>query len=362
MQKPTIAIIGPGRARSALGRALHTAGYTIAAIGGRNPDNVRNLADELGSRAVQSPATTLDLADLTILAVPDDVILPLSTEMVASLCSAAGHAAVHLSGAQDRSALRPLAQQGSVRTGVFHPLQTFRRGPDAVQNVAGTYFGIAADQPLRDQLMQLAVALHGNPLDLTGVDLAPYHAAAVFAANYPVTLLAEPIALAAEAGLDPDTLSVTMEDMIRHAGAVVRGAPNALIIGDMPFMTYHASEEDAIRNAGRFLQEARVHAVKMEGGGRVIGYTKTLTSMGIPVMGHLGLTPTFVNQFGGYRVQGRSDEAAEQILADARALEDAGAFAVVLEAIPSALGQRATPAPRVPTLGIGAVPHSNGQV
>ena len=218
MQKPTIAIIGPGRAGSALGRAHHTAGYTIAAIGGRNPDNVRNLADELGARAVQSPATTIDLADLTILAVPDDVILPLSTEMVASLCSAAGHAAVHLSGAQDRSALRPLAQQGSVRTGVFHPLQTFRRGPDAVQNVAGTYFGIDADQPLRDQLMQLAVALHGNPFDLTGVDLALYHAAAVFAANYPVTLLAEAIALAAEAGLDPETARQGLTTLL--AGAV----------------------------------------------------------------------------------------------------------------------------------------------
>src|SRR6202035_3378967 len=126
MQKPTLAIIGPGGAGSALGRALHTAGYTIAAIGGRNPDNVRNLAVELSARACQSPATTIDLADLTILAVPDDVILPLASDMVESLCSAAGKAAVHLSGAQDRTALRPLAERGSVRTGVFHPLQTFR--------------------------------------------------------------------------------------------------------------------------------------------------------------------------------------------------------------------------------------------
>jgi 3-methyl-2-oxobutanoate hydroxymethyltransferase len=160
----------------------------------------------------------------------------------------------------------------------------------------------------------------------------------------------------------PDTLSVTMDDMVRHSGAVVRGAPGALVIGDMPFMAYHASAEDAIRNAGRLLQDARVSAVKMEGGGRVIEYTKQLTAMGIPVMGHLGLTPTFVNQFGGYRVQGRSDEAAEQILADARALEDAGAFAVVLEAIPSALGQRVTQALSVPTIGIGAGPDCDGQV
>src|ERR1700693_2100525 len=171
MQKPTIAIIGPGRAGSALGRARHTAGYTIAAIGGRNPDNVRNLSEELGARACQSPATTIDLADLTILAVPDDVILPLAADMVESLCSAGGHAAARLSGAQDRSALRPLAQQGSLRTGVFHPLQTFRRGPQAVVNVPGTYFGIDAREPLRDQLMQMARDLQGHPFDLTGVDL-----------------------------------------------------------------------------------------------------------------------------------------------------------------------------------------------
>ena len=218
MQKPTIAIIGPGRAGSALGRALHAAGYSIAAIGGRNPENVRKLAEELGARPCQSPATTIDLADLTMVAVPDDVILPLATDMVESLCSAAGHAAVHLSGAQDRSALRPLAQRGSVRTGVFHPLQTFRRGPEAVANVAGTYFGIDADQPLRDQLMQLARDLQGHPFDLTGVDLALYHAAAVFAANYPITLLAEAIALAADAGLNPETARKGMTNLL--AGAV----------------------------------------------------------------------------------------------------------------------------------------------
>jgi 3-methyl-2-oxobutanoate hydroxymethyltransferase len=160
----------------------------------------------------------------------------------------------------------------------------------------------------------------------------------------------------------PDTLSVTMDDMIRYSSAVVRGAPNALVVGDMPFMAYHVSAEDAIRNAGRFLQEARVQAVKMEGGGRVIEYTRQLTSMGIPVMGHLGLTPTFVNQFGGYRVQGRSDEAAEQILEDARALEEAGAFAVVLEGIPSPLGQRVTAALAIPTVGIGAGPQCDAQV
>jgi predicted short-subunit dehydrogenase-like oxidoreductase (DUF2520 family) len=251
MQKPTIAIIGPGRAGSALGRALHVAGYTIAAIGGRNPDNVRNLAEELGARACLSPAATIELADLTLVAVPDDVILPLSTEMVDSLCSAAGKAAVHLSGAQDRAALRPLAQQGSLRTGVFHPLQTFRRGPEAVQNVAGTYFGIDADAPLRDQLMQLARDLHGYPFDLTGVDRALYHAAAVFAANYPSTLLAEAIALGALAGLNDETARRGMTALLAGAVNNLRGLPPAEAItgpaarGDQGTIERHL---DALKN------------------------------------------------------------------------------------------------------------------
>ena len=218
MQKPTIAIIGPGRAGSALGRALRSAGYSIAAIGGRNPDNVRNLADELGARACQSPATTIDLADLTILAVPDDVILPLATDMADSLCSAAGRSVVHLSGAQDRKPLRPLAQQAGLRTGVFHPLQTFRRGPQAVRNVAGTYFGIDADAGLREQLAEMATDMQGHPFDLSGIDRALYHAAAVFAANYPMTLLAEAIAVAGEAGLGEEVARQGMTTLL--AGAV----------------------------------------------------------------------------------------------------------------------------------------------
>jgi len=218
MQKPTIGIIGPGRAGSALGRALHSAGYTIAAVGGRNSDNVRNLASELGARACQTPATTIDISDLTILAVPDDVILPLATDMADALCSAAGKAAVHLSGAQDRQPLKALAHQGSLRIGVFHPLQTFRRGPEAVMNVSGTYFGIDADQPLRAQLTQLASDLGGHTFDLSGVDHALYHAAAVFAANYPTLLLAEAIELARRSGLEEGTAQRGMTTLL--AGAV----------------------------------------------------------------------------------------------------------------------------------------------
>ena len=218
MQKPTIGVIGPGRAGSALGRSLHAAGYSIAAIGGRNSDNVRALATELGARPCQSPATTIDVADLTIVAVPDDVIAPLASEMADALCSAAGKAAVHLSGAQDRTALKPLAQQGSLRIGVFHPLQTFRRGAAAAENVAGTYFGIDADGPLRDQLSQMATDLQGHAFDLGRVDHARYHAAAVFAANYPTLLLAEAIDLAVQAGLDRETARRGMTALL--AGAV----------------------------------------------------------------------------------------------------------------------------------------------
>jgi predicted short-subunit dehydrogenase-like oxidoreductase (DUF2520 family) len=150
--------------------------------------------------------------------VPDDVILPLARELVDSLCSSAGRAAVHLSGAQDRHALQPLAKLASLRTGVFHPLQTFRRGPPAVQNVAGTYFGIDAEEPLGAQLKQLALDLQGHPFELAGIDRALYHAAAVFAANYPVTLLAEAIALATDAGLDEATARPGMTTLL--AGAV----------------------------------------------------------------------------------------------------------------------------------------------
>ena len=217
MQKPTIAIIGPGRAGSALGRALHRAGYRIAAVGGRNPESVRSLAAELGARASNSPAAALDLADLTLMAVPDDVIGQLAGELPGYLCSGAGRALVHLSGAQDRAPLRPLADAG-LRTGVFHPLQTFRRGPEAAENVAASYFGIDAEPPLWEQLRALASDIGGNPFDLRGIDRALYHAAAVLAANYPVMLLAEAAGLAVEAGLDGETARQGMTRLL--AGAV----------------------------------------------------------------------------------------------------------------------------------------------
>jgi len=160
----------------------------------------------------------------------------------------------------------------------------------------------------------------------------------------------------------PTTLPVTMDDMLIHAKAVSRGARQALLVGDMPFMSYQASVEDAIRNAGRFVQEAGMHAVKLEGGGRVIEITKRLAEIGIPVMGHLGLTPQSVHTMGGFKVQGKTDKQAARILADAKALEEAGAFSIVLEGMPTRVAAAVTHALRIPTIGIGAGPATDGQV
>jgi 3-methyl-2-oxobutanoate hydroxymethyltransferase len=156
------------------------------------------------------------------------------------------------------------------------------------------------------------------------------------------------------------TIPVTMDEMLHHARAVARGAREALLVGDMPFMSYQASEEEAIRNAGRFLKEGGMHAVKLEGA--ELDLVGALVSKGIPVMGHLGLTPQSVHAMGGYRVQARTDEAAERLLSDALALEKAGIFSLVLEGIPAEVARRVTEGVTVPTIGIGAGPHCDGQV
>lgn len=158
------------------------------------------------------------------------------------------------------------------------------------------------------------------------------------------------------------TLPVTMEDMLHHTAAVSRGTTNTMVVGDMPFMSYQGSVEDGIRNAGRFLKEAGANAVKLEGGARVLELTDRLVEAGIPVMGHLGLTPQSVNQFGGFRVQGRSDEQAHRIVKDAKDLEAAGIFSLVLEAMPAPLAKEVTESVSIPTIGIGAGPHTDGQV
>ena len=158
------------------------------------------------------------------------------------------------------------------------------------------------------------------------------------------------------------TIPVTMDDMLHHTRAVARGAPNLLVVADMPFLTFNVSADDALRNAGRMLQEGGAHAVKLEGGVPVADTVRRLTEAGIPVMGHLGLTPQSVNQLGGYRVQGRTLPQAQRLLDDADALEAAGAFSIVLEAVPAELARIVTDRLRVPTIGIGAGPDCDGQI
>ena len=158
-----------------------------------------------------------------------------------------------------------------------------------------------------------------------------------------------------------NTLSVTMEDMLYHTKLVAGAAQRAFVIGDMPFMSYQASQEDALHNAGRFLQ-AGAQAVKLEGGAVVADRVAAMTGIGIPVMGHLGMTPQSVHRFGGYKVQGRESGHALALLNDAKTLEAAGAFAIVLEAIPAELAKTITEQLTIPTIGIGAGPHCDGQV
>ena len=159
----------------------------------------------------------------------------------------------------------------------------------------------------------------------------------------------------------PNTLSVTMDDMLYHTKLVAGAAQRALVIGDMPFMSYQASQEDALRNAGRFLQ-AGAQAVKLEGGAAVADRVAAMTSIGIPVMGHLGMTPQSIHRYGGYKVQGKESDQARALLNDAKALEASGAFAIVLEAIPAELAKTITEQVAIPTIGIGAGPHCDGQV
>ncbi len=159
-----------------------------------------------------------------------------------------------------------------------------------------------------------------------------------------------------------DTISVTMEDMIHHGAAVARGAKNAMVVIDMPFMSYQTSVYDAVVNAGRLMKEGRAGAVKLEGGKEVCAQIKAITDCGIPVMAHLGLTPQSINAFGGFKVQGKSIDAARKLIEDAKAVEKAGAFALVLECVPSKIAEMITKQLAIPTIGIGAGGGCDGQV
>jgi 3-methyl-2-oxobutanoate hydroxymethyltransferase len=160
----------------------------------------------------------------------------------------------------------------------------------------------------------------------------------------------------------PNTLPVTLDEMIYHCRAVSRGVASAHVVADMPFLSYQASADDGVRAAGRLLKEGGAEAVKLEGGVEVAGLVARLVSIGIPVMGHVGMTPQSVHKFGGFKLQGRTDAQAQTILAGARALADAGAYAIVIEDVPPALAASVTQAVSVPTIGIGAGPACDGQV
>lgn len=161
---------------------------------------------------------------------------------------------------------------------------------------------------------------------------------------------------------EEDTLSVTMDEIIYHTKAVKRGAKNALVVSDMPFLSYHVSIEQAVLNAGRLVKEGGANAVKLEGGANVAAQIKAIVDAQIPVMGHLGLTPQSVNAFGGFKVQGKDESAAKQLIEDAVLLEKAGVFSIVLEGIPEKVAELITNAVSVPTIGIGAGKHCDGQI
>lgn len=159
-----------------------------------------------------------------------------------------------------------------------------------------------------------------------------------------------------------DTLSVTMGDMIHHSAAVARGAQNALVVTDMPFMSYQTSVYDAVKNAGRLMKEGRAGAVKLEGGTEFAEHIEAIVRASIPVMGHIGLTPQSINAFGGFKVQGKTDSSAQKLIDSAKAIEQAGAFAIVAECVPSELGRMLSEAVSIPIIGIGAGKYCDGQI
>ena len=180
------------------------------------------------------------------------------------------------------------------------------------------------------------------------------------AAGVPMLLVGDTMGMVV-LGYD-STLPVTLDDIIRHSQAVVRGSKRALVVADLPFLTFQVSREETMRNAGRLMKEAGVQAVKLEGGRRVADTVHALVEAGIPVMGHLGLTPQSVNATGGFKVQGKTEAAARTILEDAALLEQAGAFSIVLELVPTELAALITERVSIPTIGIGAGPHCDGEV
>ena len=180
------------------------------------------------------------------------------------------------------------------------------------------------------------------------------------AAGIPLILVGDTLGMVVRG--ERSTLAVTLDDVIYHSRMVTRGAPQALVIADLPFMTYHVSLEDAMRNAGRLMQETGIGGIKIEGGAEITGTVARLVQAGIPVCGHLGYTPQYTHTLGGARVQGRTLDTAVKLVEDAKALEVAGAFAIVLELVPNEIAAAVTQQLQIPTIGIGAGPHCDGEV
>jgi 3-methyl-2-oxobutanoate hydroxymethyltransferase len=179
-------------------------------------------------------------------------------------------------------------------------------------------------------------------------------------AGIDVIIVGDSVAMVVQ-GLE-NTLPVTMDEMIYHTRIVSRAVKNAMVIGDLPFMSYQASVEEAVRNAGRFLKEAGASGIKIEGGAEISEHIRAMTKADIPVMAHIGLTPQSIHRMGGYKIQGRTEESAKRLIEEAHIAEDAGAFSLLLEAIPMGLAQQITEDVTIPTIGIGAGPHCDGQV
>ncbi len=208
-----------------------------------------------------------------------------------------------------------------------------------------------------DQIRQMKARGERIPM-LTAYDYAT--ASILDSAGVPMLLVGDSMGMVM-LGYD-STLPVTIDDIIRHAQAVTRGAKRALVIADMPFGSFQVSPEETMRNAARIMKEAGVQAVKLEGGVRIAASVRALVEAGIPVMGHLGMTPQSVNAFGGFKVQGKTEQTARALLADAAALEEAGVFAIVLELVPAELARLLTERVSAPTIGIGAGPYCDGEV
>ncbi len=220
---------------------------------------------------------------------------------------------------------------------------------------------MSADKPVRRITIADIARMHEEGEHFATITAYDYPTARIVdEAGIPLILVGDSVGMVM-LGYDT-TVRVSIDEMLHHTRAVARGTKRAMVVGDMPFLSYGVSQEESVEHAGRFLSEAYAHAVKIEGGVRSARTIEAIIGSGIPVMGHIGLTPQAVNQLGGFRVQGRSKDSARKLIADALAVQEAGAFAVVLELVPAELSRAITERLSIPTIGIGAGPYTSGEI